>query len=223
MKLSFLLIIYTFLLQLKNNISYTNIRIAKHKICSKLYVTHGFSTINNNNNDGLEQNNNDIIQQRRKKLMTRWATGLSLGALGTAWIFSGKGFFTLGFLIASFLAQKEYFEMVQAAGLRAGIKPAAKTGGISTILCYITASYFPAYHEFVMPISACWLMIWLLIFNKKSASITEISTSLLGILYIGYLPSFWVRLRAMDKIRSTMFPQLLGQFKWLNVETWVSL
>lgn len=76
-----------------------------------------------------------------------------------------------------------------------------------------------------MPLSASFLMIWLLIFNKKSASITEISTSLLGMFYIGYLPSFWVRLRALENllpIQSTLFPRLLGHYKWMNVESWTS-
>jgi phosphatidate cytidylyltransferase len=84
------------------------------------------------------------------------------------------------------------------------------------------AASFPAYHELVMPFSASFLMIWLLIFNKKSASISEISTSLLGMFYIGYLPSFWVRLRALDHILTnpTLFPTLLGRFKWMNVNSW---
>ena len=179
-------------------------------------------------NNGAEPTSiteDDLILKKKEKsktLMKRWATGLSLGALGTIWIFSGNGLFTFGFLIASFLAQNEYFAMVKAAGKRAGIKPAYKTGSIATILCYITAAYFPHYHEFVMPLASCWLMIWLLIFNKKSASITEISTSILGILYIGYLPSFWVRLRTMNRITKTMFPLLLGRYRWMNVETWTS-
>eukprot|EP01036_Dinobryon_divergens_P030033 gene30033-39223_t len=51
-----------------------------------------------------------------------------------------------------------------------------------------------------MPLSATILMIWLLVFNKKSASISEISTSLLGMFFLGYLPSFWIRLHRITKL-----------------------
>lgn len=131
-----------------------------------------------------------------KKLQKRWATGLILGALGTIWIYSGNGPFSLGFLLTSLIAQSEYYTMVKATG----VLPAYKTGILSSILCYFTAAMFPRYHELVMPLSATILMIWLLVFNKKSASISEISTSLLGMFFLGYLPSFWIRLHRITKL-----------------------
>jgi CDP-diglyceride synthetase len=150
------------------------------------------------------------------KIMKRWITGLSLGALGTLWIASGNGPFTLGFFIASVLAQKEYYTMVKATG----VEPAEKTGIVTSIICFVCAAIFPKYHELVMPLSATFLMLWLLIFNKKSASISEISTSLLGMFYVGFLPSFWVRLRALEIVFPTKFPVLLGQFAWMRADTW---
>jgi CDP-diglyceride synthetase len=163
-----------------------------------------------------------ISSQQQQKLMKRWATGLSLGLLGTLWIFGGNGIFTLGFLLASLVAQNEYYSMVKAAGKRYGIAPAVKTGTLSSLVCYVTAAFFPEYHELVLPVSASLLMIWLLVFNQKSASISEISTSLLGMFYIGYLPSFWVRLRALEDPSTTLFPLFLGRFKWLNIDTWTT-
>ena len=101
-----------------------------------------------------------------------------------------------------------------------GVIPAFKTGVISSLACYLTAAYFPSQHEIVMPLSSSFLMLWLLVFNKKSASISEISTSLLGMFYIGYLPSFWVRLRAIDSIVPTLFPAYLSSFSWMNPGQW---
>lgn len=129
-----------------------------------------------------------------RNLMFRWITGLSLGAIATVWIASGNGPFSLGFLLTSLIAQNEYYAMVRATGTI----PAYKTGTIASLMCYVTAAMCPSYHELIMPISATILMLWLLVFNKKSASINEISTSLLGMFYLGYLPSFWVRLRALN-------------------------
>jgi phosphatidate cytidylyltransferase len=140
-----------------------------------------------------------------KKLMKRWFTGLSLGALGTLWILSGNGWFTLGFLITSLIAQYEYYSMVEATG----VVPSKKIGILSSILCYVVAAMFPQIHELVMPLSVTMLMLWLLIFKKTSSTISEISTSLLGMFYIGYLPSFWVRLRSLTEMKSVRLPFFL--------------
>ena len=157
-----------------------------------------------------------IPKKGTSKIMKRWITGLLLGALGTLWISSGNGPFTLGFFFASLIAQSEYYAMVKATG----VEPAEKTGIVASVICFVTAALFPKYHELVMPLSATFLMLWLLVFNKKSASISEISTSLLGMFYVGFLPSFWVRLRALDVAFPTKLPMLLKGVAWAHAETW---
>lgn len=64
------------------------------------------------------------IKPENKKIKLRWVTGLSLGALGTLWIYSGAGIFMLGFLVTSLIALQEYYSMVKATG----VEPATKTG-----------------------------------------------------------------------------------------------
>lgn len=161
----------------------------------------------------------DIVKTEKKgtsKIMKRWITGLTLGGLGTLWISSGNGAFTLGFLLLSLLAQKEYYSMVKATG----VEPAEKTSIVTSFFSFACAAIFPSCHELVMPLSATFLMFWLLIFNKKSASINEISTSLLGMFYVGFLPSFWVRLRALEMVFPTKFPMLFQNYGWIHADTW---
>jgi CDP-diglyceride synthetase len=157
-----------------------------------------------------------IILGMGSKLRKRWITGLSLGAIATLWIFSGSGYFTLGFLLTSIIWQMEYYTMVQ----KTGVEPAIKTGLFSSFMCFLVAAICPQYHEFVMPLSATQLMLWLLIFNKKAASINEISSTFLGIFFMGYMPSFWVRLRALGEISPTLFPLILKQWGWTRADTW---
>ena len=157
-----------------------------------------------------------VPKKGTSKIMKRWITGLLLGALGTIWISSGNGPFTLGFFFASLIAQSEYYAMVRATG----VEPAEKTGIVASVLCFVCAALFPKHHELVMPLSATFLMLWLLVFNKKSASISEISTSLLGMFYVGFLPSFWVRLRALDVVFPTKLPSLLEGISWAHADTW---
>jgi phosphatidate cytidylyltransferase len=104
---------------------------------------------------------------RYSTIQKRWLTGLSLGAMATLWIFSGNGYFTLGFLLTTVIAQLEYYQMVR----NTGIEPAIKIGLLSSFLSYVVAAMFPNYHELVLPISATFLMLWLLLFKKKSSSI----------------------------------------------------
>lgn len=157
-----------------------------------------------------------IILGMNSKLRKRWATGLLLGIVATFWVFSGSGYFTLGFLLTSVIAQMEYYNMVK----NTGVEPAIKTGIVSSLMCFLTAALAPQYHEFVMPLSATQLMLWLLIFNKKAASISEISSTFLGIFFMGYMPSFWVRLRALGEISPTLFPVFLQHWGWTQADTW---
>jgi phosphatidate cytidylyltransferase len=106
--------------------------------------------------------------------------------------------------------------MVSAA---TGVVPAMKTGMVASIISYLSAAFFPSYHEMIMPLSVVFLMVWLLIFNKKAASIGEISTSLLGMYYIGYLPSFWVRLRGIDS-KLILYTDIFKGQAWMHVDWW---
>lgn len=136
-------------------------------------------------------------------IQLRWITGLSLGAFATYLIYSPKWFFTcfMTFVMAS--VQREYFRMVKSTG----IDPAAKTGTIAAISFFLIGAYFPEIHELVLPGSITFLMLWLLLFKKKISSISEISSSLLGVIYFGFLPSFWMRLRYEfgPAFRNTLF------------------
>lgn len=135
-----------------------------------------------------------LPRSKLSKLTKRWITGLSLGTLATLWIASGQLIFASIFFFISLTTQNEYFSMVKAAG----ILPAYKTGNLTCLMCYFSAACTPMFHELVMPLYATYLMLYLLIFSEKSAKISEIATSLLGVFYLGYLPSFWIRLRSAN-------------------------
>lgn len=135
-----------------------------------------------------------LPSSKLSKLTKRWITGLSLGTLATLWIASGQLIFASIFFFISLTTQNEYFSMVKAAG----ILPAYKTGNLTCLMCYFSAACTPMFHELVMPLYATYLMLYLLIFSEKSAKISEIATSLLGVFYLGYLPSFWIRLRSAN-------------------------
>ena len=158
----------------------------------------------------------DVPRKGLRNIQKRWMTGCMLGLIATLWIFSGNGIFATGFLITTIISQLEYYEMLKATG----VTPATKMGILSSMLCYLTAAFIPAYHEACLPIMTVALMTWLLLFKETTSSIAEISGTFLGTFYLGYLPSFWVRLRGLGKMSKFMFPQFLQSLKWVQADTW---
>jgi len=102
----------------------------------------------------------------------------------------GGWYFTLGFGVIVFLGQLEYFQLVRAKG----IEPAAKTTLVVSQLLLITATIAPNLTDAMFPVAGTLICFYLL-FLPKLSTIADIATSLLGLFYGGYLPSYWVRLR----------------------------
>jgi phosphatidate cytidylyltransferase len=96
------------------------------------------------------------------------------------------------FAVIVYLGQLEYFQLVRAKG----IAPAAKTTlAVSQALLFI-ATVSSTLADAVMPVAGTFICFYLL-FQPKLATIADISTSILGLFYGGYLPSYWVRIRAI--------------------------
>jgi phosphatidate cytidylyltransferase len=102
----------------------------------------------------------------------------------------GKWLFTIGLCLIVFLGQLEYFQLVRAKG----IIPATKTTLIVSQILLITAAIAPHFTDALFALAGTLICFYLL-FQPKLASIADISTSILGLFYGGYLPSYWLRLR----------------------------
>lgn len=126
----------------------------------------------------------------------------------------GGWYFTLGFGVIVFLGQLEYFQLVRAKG----IEPAAKTTLVVSQLLLITATVAPNLTDAMFPVAGTLICFYLL-FLPKMSTIADIATSLLGLFYGGYLPSYWVRLRVgIDQDVETVLP-LNGYWP----ESWLDL
>jgi phosphatidate cytidylyltransferase len=90
--------------------------------------------------------------------------------------------------------QSEYNSMVKATG----VSTTFRLSVFVSALCFVTAAVSPWLHELILPTYVSVLMLTLLGGNGRSTNIREIATSILGVVYAGYLPSFWVRLRALN-------------------------
>lgn len=113
-------------------------------------------------------------------------------ALALGMVVLGGWFFTVGFGIIILLGQLEYFQMARAKG----IAPATKTTLVVSQVLLVVANLGPTLADAVFPVAGTLICFYLL-FQPKFATIADISTSIMGLFYCGYLPSYWVRLRAL--------------------------
>ena len=142
---------------------------------------------------------------------SRLISGIIAIALALSATLLGGWYFTLMFCAIVYLGQLEYFDLVRATG----IAPAAKTTLVVSQLLLIVATLSPDLADFVMPVAGTFICFYLL-FQPKLATIADISTSILGLFYGGYLPSYWVRMRSLDTVSNLP----LGGY-W--VEDWTNL
>ncbi len=110
----------------------------------------------------------------------------------TAIAFGGWSF-TILFSLLIYFGQQEYFQLARAKGTEPAVKTTLVVSQVLLIVCLIK----PEFADAVLPIAGTFICFYLL-FQPKFATIADISASVLGLFYGGYLPSYWIRLRGLD-------------------------
>ncbi|WP_017720907.1 phosphatidate cytidylyltransferase [Kamptonema formosum] len=132
---------------------------------------------------------------------SRILSGIVAIALALGMTVLGGWYFTLCFGIIVYLGQLEYFELVRATG----IAPAGKTTLAVSQALLVISTMSSDLADAVLPVAGTFICFYLL-FQPKLATIADISASILGLFYGGYLPSYWVRLRATGSEVSSNLP-----------------
>lgn len=125
---------------------------------------------------------------------TRIFSGLIAIPLALAMILVGGWYFTAFFSVIVYLGQLEYFQLTRAKG----IAPAAKTTLVVSQILLVISHIDPKLADAVFPVAGTLICFYLL-FQPKFATIADISASIMGLFYGGYLPSYWVRLRSLGQ------------------------
>ena len=113
----------------------------------------------------------------------------------------GGWYFTILFAVIIYLGQREFFNLVKAKGMA----PAAKTTLVVSQLLLVICTLDGNLADAIMPVCGTLICFYLL-FQPKMATIADISASVLGLFYTGYLPSYWVRLRGIDSANISNLP-----------------
>ena len=133
------------------------------------------------------------VAKKEKKKGRSVLFGATMGLVVAGWVYSGNITFTALFTLMTALGQLEYYRMV----MNAGIYPARRISVLGACATFVTALFAPDLHQIVLPVFSTWAMIWFLTMRRSITTISEIATTFTGMFYLGYIPSFWVRIRQL--------------------------
>ena len=143
----------------------------------------------------------------------RVRSGLLIGIFGQIVVSLGDWYFTIAIALLTYLALLEFFRMAEFTG----IKPATKTTLFSCLII-ITSTYLETtglidkeIANSILPICSVGICTWLLL-QPKSGTISDIAASIFGLFYLGFLPSYWIKLRALETGLSNSGVTLLSNF-----------
>jgi len=131
----------------------------------------------------------------------RLRSGLLIGIFGLIVVSLGGWVFTLAIALLTYLALLEFFRMAEFKG----IKPATKTTLFSSFVIIIftyleTISFLSGeISNSILPICSVGICTWLLL-QPKPGTISDIAASIFGLFYLGFLPSYWIKLRELDSV-----------------------
>jgi phosphatidate cytidylyltransferase len=143
-----------------------------------------------------------VIPSPRTRTSTqRLLSGYAAGGFGLLVVGLGGWWFTVALGLMVHLGLLEYFRMAQAKGIR----PASKTTLVLVQLLLLTTQWahggdavgvgFAAdLAAAVLPLSGAAICGWLLL-QPLTGTIADIAASIFALFYLGFLPSYWIRLR----------------------------
>jgi phosphatidate cytidylyltransferase len=132
---------------------------------------------------------------------TRILSGLVAIPLALSMIVVGGWYYTAFFCLIIYLGQLEYFQLARAKGMA----PAAKTTLVVSQILLVVSNLDPKLADAIFPVAGTLICFYLL-FQPKFATIADISASIMGLFYGGYLPSYWVRLRSLGQLDVSNLP-----------------
>lgn len=147
--------------------------------------------------------------ERRPTSLPRLLSGWAAGGLGLVMVSLGGWWFTIGVGVMVHIGLLEFFRLAQFKGMR----PATKTTLVACQLLLICTQWADsgglphALADAVLPVAGAVICGWLML-QPRTGTIADIAASIFGLFYLGFLPSFWIRLR--DLTATNLAPHLVG-------------
>ncbi|KAK1298818.1 hypothetical protein QJS10_CPB14g01443 [Acorus calamus] len=152
-------------------------------------------------------------QQMRKRVL--FGVGIGVGAGGV--VMAGGWVFTAALAAAVFAGAREYFELVRSRGIAAGMTPPPRfVSRACSVICALMPVLTLCGHMGVSMTSSAFIVAMALILQRGNPRFAQLSSTIFGLFYCGYLPCFWVKLRcglaapALNTKVGYTWPILLG-------------
>ncbi|KAI4379756.1 hypothetical protein MLD38_006010 [Melastoma candidum] len=162
-------------------------------------------------------------QRKASKLAQRVIFGLAIGVSAGGIVLAGGWVFTLALALAVFTGAREYFELVRSRGMTEGMTPPPR---YASRVCSVICALLPIFtwyigHIDVSVTSAAFVVAMVLLLQRGIPRFSQLSSTMFGLFYCGYLPCFWVKLRcslsapALNSRITANWPILFGgQSHW---------
>ncbi|KAL1190611.1 Phosphatidate cytidylyltransferase 4 [Cardamine amara subsp. amara] len=165
----------------------------------------------------------DNKQKKSSQLKKRVIFGIGIGLLVGCVVLAGGWVFTVALAASVFIGSREYFELVRSRGIAKGMTPPPRyVSRVCSVICAlmpILTLYFGNIDISVT--SAAFVVAIALLVQRGSPRFAQLSSTMFGLFYCGYLPCFWVKLRcglaapALNTGIGRTWPILLGgQAHW---------
>lgn len=145
-------------------------------------------------------------ESKKVNYIKRWITGLSLTFFCAGWLSSPTFYFSFLFYPALYLAQNEYYNMVEATG----VNIQRKITIFSSLINIFFIHFLPLDHITCLAFSFLFFIVAVILQDRPLPKLSEVSSVCLGLFYLGYCPSFWIRIHSLDGLGvasySTMTP-----------------
>nr|XP_023908704.1 phosphatidate cytidylyltransferase 4, chloroplastic-like isoform X2 [Quercus suber] len=178
-----------------------------------------------NKGDKLSENE-DLLsehQQKASQLRKRIVFGLGIGISVGGVVLAGGWIFTAFMAAAVFVGAREYFDLVRSHGITAGMTPPPRyVSRVCSIICAVMPIITLYFGQIDISVTfAAFVVAMALLLQRGNPRFAQLSSTMFGLFYCGYLPSFWVKLRcglaapALNTRIGASWPILLGgQAHW---------
>ncbi|XP_010508208.1 PREDICTED: phosphatidate cytidylyltransferase 4, chloroplastic-like [Camelina sativa] len=180
------------------------------------------------NSKGIDRIHHDLqnVEDKQKKasqLKKRVIFGIGIGLPVGCVVLAGGWVFTVALAASVFIGSREYFELVSSRGIAKGMTPPPRyVSRVCSVICALMpllTLYFGNID--ILVTSAAFVVAIALLVQRGSPRFAQLSSTMFGLFYCGYLPCFWVKLRcglaapALNTGIGRTWPILLGgQAHW---------
>ncbi|KAJ0239875.1 Phosphatidate cytidylyltransferase 5 [Hirschfeldia incana] len=147
----------------------------------------------NSKNVVEEEDKQKKASQLKKRVIFGVAIGLPVGGV----VLAGGWVFALALAASVFIGSREYFELVRSRGIAKGMTPPPRyVSRFCSVVCALVPLLTLYYGNIDIWVTcAAFVVAMALLVQRGNPRFSQLSSTMFGLFYCGYLPCFWVKLR----------------------------